>query len=132
MFMICLCSWLSERHIDPKDRDHNNKWRLIRSPRGGTEVERESSARLVGEGVNPPLVSLDPQVFIDPRWFSQKHQKYIADPPGFTINRVLRESQRYIYNISTESRHARVWPTGLGLSCAGPCQKNFPKYISTQ
>ena len=29
-------------------------------------------------GVYPPLMPLNPQVFIDPHWFSQK---YIADPP---------------------------------------------------
>ena len=40
-----------------------------------------TSARFVkGVGFNPPLVPLNPQVFIDPHWFSQKYiKKYIAE-----------------------------------------------------
>ena len=41
------------------------------------------SARFVG-GFDPPLVPLNPQVFIDPH---KNSQKYIADS-GFTTNRV--------------------------------------------
>ena len=42
---------------------------------------KHCSAWFVGVGVTPPpLVPLDPQVFIDPRWFSQK---YITGPLWF-------------------------------------------------